>query len=173
MAARDFLVAHRNDYETAYNGFRWPDLDHFNWALDHFDPMATNNSRTALWVVNEDGGEVKVSFQEMAAKSLFYKRHARVSFRAGKHQGIFTTSATVWLLQGSIQPEYFTALSKIGPQSLLLIFFRIQTSGLFFLQCAPVASRLPAADIDRTSFFNAGPVCMGHWILQGLQETDK
>ncbi|MDG4576450.1 MAG: AMP-binding protein [Defluviicoccus sp.] len=69
MAARDFLVAHRNDYEAAYNGFRWPDLDHFNWALDHFDPMATNNSRTALWVVNEDGGEVKVSFQEMAERS--------------------------------------------------------------------------------------------------------
>lgn len=69
LAARDFLVAHRNDYEAAYNGFRWPDLDHFNWALDHFDPMATNNSRTALWVVNEDGGEVKVSFQEMAERS--------------------------------------------------------------------------------------------------------
>ena len=69
LAARDFLVAHRNDYETAYNGFRWPELDNFNWALDHFDPMAANNSRTALWVVNEDGGEVKVSFQEMAERS--------------------------------------------------------------------------------------------------------
>lgn len=69
LAARDFLVAHRDDYEAAYNGFRWPELDHFNWALDHFDPMATNNSRTALWVVNEDGGETKVSFQEMAERS--------------------------------------------------------------------------------------------------------
>lgn len=69
LAARDFLVAHRNDYEAAYKGFRWPELDHFNWALDHFDPMAANNSRTALWVVNEDGGEVKASFQEMAERS--------------------------------------------------------------------------------------------------------
>ena len=69
LAARDFLIAHREDYEAAYNGFRWPQLDHFNWALDHFDPMAANNSRTALWVVNEDGGEIKVSFQEMAERS--------------------------------------------------------------------------------------------------------
>ncbi|MFZ1413677.1 MAG: AMP-binding protein [Defluviicoccus sp.] len=69
LAARDFLVTHRDDYEAAYNGFRWPELDHFNWALDHFDSMAANNSRTALWVVNEDGGEVKVSFQEMAERS--------------------------------------------------------------------------------------------------------
>lgn len=25
-AARDFLVQHRDDYETAYAGFTWPDL---------------------------------------------------------------------------------------------------------------------------------------------------
>ena len=36
-AARDFLLAHRTDYATAYRDFRWPDLDHFNWALDWFD----------------------------------------------------------------------------------------------------------------------------------------
>ena len=36
-AARDFLLEHRTDYEAAVRDFRWPDLDHFNWALDWFD----------------------------------------------------------------------------------------------------------------------------------------
>jgi len=52
-AARDFLVAHREDYATAYAEFRWPELPRFNWALDHFDPYAHGNARTALWIVNE------------------------------------------------------------------------------------------------------------------------
>jgi acetyl-CoA synthetase len=28
-AARDFLLAHRTDYRTAYRDFRWPELDRF------------------------------------------------------------------------------------------------------------------------------------------------
>ncbi len=36
-AARDFLLAHRTDYATAYRDFRWPEVDKFNWALDWFD----------------------------------------------------------------------------------------------------------------------------------------
>jgi len=35
--ARDFLLTHREDYDTAYREFRWPELDQFNWALDWFD----------------------------------------------------------------------------------------------------------------------------------------
>jgi acetyl-CoA synthetase len=34
LEARDFLLAHRQDYETAYCDFRRPALDRFNWALD-------------------------------------------------------------------------------------------------------------------------------------------
>jgi len=36
-AARDFLFAHRTDYKTAHTEFRWPQLTHFNYALDWFD----------------------------------------------------------------------------------------------------------------------------------------
>ena len=43
IEARDFLFAHRSDYETAYRDFRWPVLDRFNWALDYFDTMAAGN----------------------------------------------------------------------------------------------------------------------------------
>ena len=34
LAARDFLLRHRTDYDTAYREFRWPELERFNWALD-------------------------------------------------------------------------------------------------------------------------------------------
>jgi acetyl-CoA synthetase len=68
LAARDFLLAHREDYEAAYAGFRWPALDTWNWALDYFDPFARGNGATALWVVDEPGEE-KVTFAEMAERS--------------------------------------------------------------------------------------------------------
>ena len=69
LQARDFLVDKREDYAAAYAGFRWPRLSEFNWALDYFDRMARGNSRTALWVVGEDGAEVKVSFAGMSERS--------------------------------------------------------------------------------------------------------
>jgi acetyl-CoA synthetase len=67
--ARDFLIANRENYAAAYAGFRWPQLAEFNWALDHFDVLARGNERPALWVVNEDGAEARVSFSEMSARS--------------------------------------------------------------------------------------------------------
>ncbi|MGV9279114.1 isobutyrate:CoA ligase IbuL [Streptomyces sp. NPDC003730] len=68
-SARDFLLEHREDYPAAYEGFRWPRPDHFNWALDWFDVIADGNGRTALHIVEEDGREVRVSFAEMSARS--------------------------------------------------------------------------------------------------------
>jgi acetyl-CoA synthetase len=69
LKARDFLLAHRTDYDTAYRDFAWPRLEEFNWALDHFDRMAASNDRPALWVVEESGAEQKVSFARMSARS--------------------------------------------------------------------------------------------------------
>jgi acetyl-CoA synthetase len=69
LRARDFLLAHRTDYETAYRDFRWPVLDEFNWGLDHFDVLAAGNAAPALWIVEEDGQAQKLSFREMAARS--------------------------------------------------------------------------------------------------------
>ena len=68
-AARDFLLAHRSDLATASAGFRWPQLDHFNWALDHFDDLARDNHAPALWIVGDDGSEQKISFAQMAERS--------------------------------------------------------------------------------------------------------
>lgn len=71
LAARDFLLAHRNDQATASRDFRWPELTTFNWALDYFDSLAAGASadRTALWLVDADGSEERRSFAELAASS--------------------------------------------------------------------------------------------------------
>ncbi len=67
--ARDFLLAHRNDYATAYAGFRWPDLPQFNWALEHFDVIARDNAATALWIVEHDGRETQRSYDQLRRAS--------------------------------------------------------------------------------------------------------
>ncbi|MGI8695335.1 MAG: AMP-binding protein [Mycobacteriales bacterium] len=67
--ARDFLLDHRTDYDTAYRDFRWPELTDFNWAVDVFDVMARANERPALWIVEEDGSEQQVSFAAMSRRS--------------------------------------------------------------------------------------------------------
>ncbi|WP_328583932.1 AMP-binding protein [Streptomyces sp. NBC_00370] len=68
-AARDFLLAHREDYAAAYAGFEWPRPELFNWALDWFDRIAEGNDRLALHIVEEDGARTRVTFAEMAARS--------------------------------------------------------------------------------------------------------
>lgn len=69
LQARDFLLAHRTDYETAYREFHRPVLEKFNWALDYFDVMARGNDKSALWIVEESGEENKLTFAEISARS--------------------------------------------------------------------------------------------------------
>ena len=76
-AARDFLLAHRSDYQTAMRDFRWTELSQFNWALDHFDPMARGNDAPALWIVGEDGSEHRRSFRQMSERSSQVANHLR------------------------------------------------------------------------------------------------
>ncbi len=67
--ARDFLLAHREDYAAAYEGFAWPRPTAFNWALDWFDAIARDNDRTALWIVEENGDEKRLSFDALRRRS--------------------------------------------------------------------------------------------------------
>jgi acetyl-CoA synthetase len=67
--ARDFLLGCRDDYATAYRDFRWPELTTFNWALDWFDVIAEGNDAPALWIVEEDGTEEKLSFADLSRRS--------------------------------------------------------------------------------------------------------
>ena len=84
IAARDFLLAHRTDHDIAVRDFRWPVLDKFNWALDHFDVMAAGNDAPALWIVGDDGSEHKRSFREMSERSAQVANHLRA---LGVHRG--------------------------------------------------------------------------------------
>ena len=70
LAARDFLLRHRSDYDHAYRHFAWPALDGFNWAIDYFDEIARGNDAPALWLVDaETGGQTKLSFAQMSERS--------------------------------------------------------------------------------------------------------
>jgi acetyl-CoA synthetase len=69
LEARDFLLARATDYHAAYRDFQWPRLEQFNWALDYFDAMAAGNDSPALWIVEEDGREERLSFADCSASS--------------------------------------------------------------------------------------------------------
>jgi acetyl-CoA synthetase len=69
-AARDFLLAHRDDYDAAYSGFTWPSPTEFNWARDWFDHLASSQPNVdALWMVEPDGSEQRIGYGEMADRS--------------------------------------------------------------------------------------------------------
>jgi acetyl-CoA synthetase len=105
QAARDFLLANRTDYRTAYDGFRWPELAEFNWALDYFDTMAAGNDRPALWVVDEDGSEQRFTFAEMSARSNRVANWLRArGVKRGDH---------ILLMLGNEPPLWETMLAAI------------------------------------------------------------
>ncbi|MDX1802277.1 MAG: AMP-binding protein, partial [Marinobacter sp.] len=68
-AARQQLLDLREDYDRAYEQFKWPELDEFNWALDWFDDYARDNDKIALWLVDADGGDFRYSFDQMRQRS--------------------------------------------------------------------------------------------------------
>ena len=108
IAARDFLLRHRQDYATAYRDFRWPKLGRFNWALDYFDPMARDNAQPALWLTEEDGRESKLSFAALRERS---NRLANALRRLGVARG-----DRVLLMLGNVVPlwECMLAAMKLG-----------------------------------------------------------
>ena len=70
-AARDLLLDRATDYDAAVRDFTWPRPAQFNWALDWFDVVAEGEARDrpALWIVEEDGGERKLTYAELAKRS--------------------------------------------------------------------------------------------------------
>ncbi|BCO38346.1 AMP-dependent synthetase [Mycobacterium heckeshornense] len=60
-AARDSALA---------GDLTWPRITgFFNWATDWFDVIARGNDRTALWIVDDAGGDQRLSFADMADRS--------------------------------------------------------------------------------------------------------
>ena len=108
IAARDFLVRHRSDYAAAYRDFAWPKLDRFNWALDYFDVMARGNEQPALWLVDDDAAEIKLSFAQVSERS---NRVANAFRRLGVKRG-----DRILLMLGNVVPLWETMLAamKLG-----------------------------------------------------------
>ncbi|MEU3955699.1 AMP-binding protein [Streptomyces achromogenes] len=121
--ARDFLLAHREDYATAYEGFRWPRPGHFNWALDWFDVIAEGNDRTALHIVEEDGGETRLSFAELSERSNRVARwlrergvapEDRILVMLGNQAELWETALAAMKLRAVVIP----ATPLLGPADL-------------------------------------------------------
>ena len=80
QTARELLLRLRDDQPAAAREFRWPRLEHFNFALDHFDALAADAAfadAVALHIVGEDGSEVKRSFAELSKRSAQLANHLR------------------------------------------------------------------------------------------------
>ena len=123
LKARDFLLAHRTDCEFAYSNFRWPRLDEFNWALDYFDVMAAGNAGPALWVVDETGAEVRLSFAAMSERSnrvagflreLGVRRGDRILVMLGNEVPLWETLLAACKLGAVVIP----AATLLGPEDL-------------------------------------------------------
>jgi acetyl-CoA synthetase len=108
--ARAFLLEHRSDYDTALQGFRWPDPMPFNWALDWFDAELAGNSasrdRAALWIVDAGSNrETKLSFAALSRRSNQVANFLRaLGLKRGDH---------LLLLLGNVVPLWETMLAAI------------------------------------------------------------
>jgi len=117
-AARDLLIARREDYRAARDQFRWPVLDRFNWALDWFDVIAAEHpERPALRVLTADS-DTTLTYEDLTKRS---NRVASWLRGLGARRG-----DRVLVMLGNIAPlwEVILATMKLGaviiPASTLL-----------------------------------------------------
>jgi acetyl-CoA synthetase len=107
LAARNFLMRHREDYAQAYSAFRWPALTRFNWALDYFDRIE-GAERTALRIIDESGADTRLSFADLSRRSNRIANHLRgLGVKRGER---------ILLMLGNVVPlwECMLAAMKLG-----------------------------------------------------------
>ena len=136
-AARDFLVTHRTDYESAYADFEWPRLEHFNFALDWFDAVLTaeHPDAVALRLIEEDRSEASYTFAQLTHRSNVIASWLRA-------KGVERGTRVLVLLANQVELwEVTLAVMKLGA---VLI---------------PATTQLTAADLDdRVTRANASMV---------------
>ena len=145
--ARDHLADVIGDYILAVETFRWPEIaGSFNWATDWFDVIAHDNQRTALWIVEQDGSERKVTFAEMSRSSdrvatwlrgLGVGKGDRVLVMLGNQVELWEAMLAVAKLGAVIMPT----TGALGPEDLT---DRITRGGARFV----IANAVDAAKFD-------------------------
>ena len=122
--ARDTLVALTGQHDRAVREFRWPDVgERFSWAVDWFDAIARGNDATALWIVEEDGSEQRLTFDEVATRSdqvavwlseLGVTKGDHVLLMLGNQVELWETMLGVFKLGAVIMPT----TAALGPADL-------------------------------------------------------
>ncbi|OFS39908.1 AMP-binding protein [Corynebacterium sp. HMSC069E04] len=147
QAARDLLVSFQTDYEEARSNFKWPRFEHFNFALDWFDHLATaedSKDREALVICETDGSSTRRTFAEMSARSA-----QLANWLEG--QGVQRGDRVMLMLNNQVELwECMLACIKAG----------------FVLN--PATAMLGAADLqDRTDRANIS------WVVANAEDAEK
>ncbi len=103
--ARDFLLAHREDAETARAGFAWPRPERFNFALDGFDKVLPEREALRIFgpgrALSRTYGELSIASNRLA------NRLRRMGLKRGD---------TLLLMLGNVEPLWVAMLAamKLG-----------------------------------------------------------
>jgi acetyl-CoA synthetase len=151
-AARDFLLAHRADYDTAYGQFHWPALEEFNWALDWFDDELARGElahRPALRITG--AGATELTFAELSENSSRVANGLRaLGVRRGNR---------ILLMLGNVAPLWETMLAAMKLGAVLVPATTLLTPADLAERIARAGVRLvvlAAADAAKLGDVHAG-----------------
>jgi acetyl-CoA synthetase len=149
--ARNFLLAHRDDYATAYAQFRWPDLSTFNWALDWFDAELAHGplaQRPALRITG--AGATELTFAELSQRS---SRVANGLRALGVERG-----DRILLMLGNIAPLWDVTLAAMKLGAVIVPATTLLTQSDLIERVARARVRfviVAAADVGKLSGLGA------------------
>lgn len=173
--ARDFLLAHRSDYDTAYRDFTWPRLDRFNWALDWFDAELARGEpahRPALRITGAHAATL--TFAELSRNSnqvanglrgLGVRRGDRVLLMLGNVAALWETMLAAIKLGAVIVP----ATTLLTAADLLERVARARVR--FVVTAAADAAKVAGLGVPRITVGGAAEGCTDYAaLLQGSAE---
>lgn len=105
LCARNELMSLHGAHERASERFEWPALADFNWATDYFDVIGRGNSRPALRVVDDAGGEATYSYSDLVSRSA---QVANLLTNAGLGRG-----DRLMAMLGNVAPLWIVTLAAI------------------------------------------------------------